>query len=252
MRPGRGAPLQVDIDGPAGRLEALLEDPAAGDEPPPYPVRPERSAAEGGAESKGATGVTFAAVICHPHPQLGGTMHTHAVYRIAKAVRARGGTALRFNFRGVGRSAGAWDEGRGEVDDARAALEWLAAVRPGVPLLSCGFSFGAYAAVLAGGRDPRVAGLLLAGLAVHAAGLEELRDAAKVREVAKPVAVVQAANDALGPPDEVRAALAGSVGPRRIAVVPGATHLFTEDLPALQREAEAGLDWLLREQGGAR
>ncbi len=216
--------MQVDIDGPAGRLEAILEE---------------------------APGDTFAAMICHPHPQFGGTMHTHAVYRLAKAVRAKGGAALRFNFRGVGRSAGTWDGGPGEVEDARAALEWLAAARPGLPLLACGFSFGAYTAVLAGGHDPRVPGLLLAGFALRAPGVEEVRDAARIREVAKPIALVQAANDALGPPDEVRAAIDGSVGPRRMVVVPSASHLFTEDLPALQREAEAGLDWLLRPVGGA-
>ncbi len=210
--------MQVDIDGPAGRLEALLEE---------------------------APGARFAAVVCHPHPRFGGTMHTHAVHRLAKAVVAKGGAALRFNFRGVGRSAGAWDGGRGETDDARAALRWLAERRPGLPLFACGFSFGATTAVLAGGEDPGVRGLLLAGLALRAPGLEELRDAAKVRDVEKPIALVQAAADELGPPDEVRAALEGSRGPRRIAVVPGATHLFTEALPALRREAEAALDWLL-------
>ena len=84
---------QLDLDGPAGRLEALLEEPA---DPP-----------------------RLAALVCHPHPQMGGTMHTHAVYRLARAIRAAGGVTLRFNYRGVGRSAGRYDHGRGEADDTR-------------------------------------------------------------------------------------------------------------------------------------
>src|SRR6266511_3878591 len=188
---------------------------------------------------------TFAATVCHPHPALGGTMHNHATYRLAKAVVAKGGVALRFNTRGTGRSAGAYDGGRGEADDLRAALAWLAANRAGLPILACGFSFGAWLTVGAGGEDPGVEGLLLAGVALRAEGLEDFRRSGRIRELAKPVAIVQAEQDPLGPPAEVEAAIAGSRGPRRFAVVPGATHLFTEDLPALQREAEAALDWLL-------
>ncbi len=210
--------MHVDLVGPAGRLEALVEGPED---------------------------ASFAALVCHPHPAMGGTMHNHATYRLAKAVVARGGVALRFNTRGAGRSAGTYDAGRGEADDARAALSWLATAHPGVPLLACGFSFGAWMAVLAGGDDPRVAGLLLAGVAVRAEGLEDFRRTGRIREVTKPVAIVQAADDTLGPPREIEEALAGSRGPRRLTVVPGGTHLFVEALPALQREAEAALEWLL-------
>jgi alpha/beta superfamily hydrolase len=213
--------VQADLVGPAGRLEALLE---------------------------GAPDAAFAAIVCHPHPLFGGTMHTHAVYRLAKAVRARGGAALRFNFRGVGRSAGSYDAGDGEAEDARAALDWLAREKPGLELLACGFSFGAWMALLAGGGDARVAGLLLAGLALRAPDLDRFRESAVVREVAKPVAIVQAEADEFAAPDEVRAAIEGSRGPRRLATVKGARHLFTEDLEALQREAESALDWL---RGGA-
>ena len=216
--------MRVDLAGPAGRLEAMVEGP---DSP------------------------SFAAVVCHPHPAMGGTMHNHATYRLAKAVVARGGAALRFNFRGVGRSAGVYDAGRGEADDTRAALDWVAAARPGVPLLGCGFSFGAWMTAIACGDDARVAGLLLAGVALRVEGLEDFRRTGRIRDLEKPVAVVQAADDTLGPPDELEAALAGSRGPRRLAVVPGATHLFVEALPALQREAEAALDWLLAAPGGA-
>src|SRR5438132_14271925 len=110
----------VDLAGPAGRLEALYwkcDSPVA------------------------------AALVCHPHPLAGGTMHNHVAYRIADAFRRAQASALRFNFRGVGRSEGAHDEGRGEVDDARAALDYLAADNPGAPLLSSGFSFGSRVAL---------------------------------------------------------------------------------------------------------
>lgn len=210
---------QVDIDGPAGRLEALLEEPAA----PP----------------------TFAAVVCHPHPQFGGTMHTHAVHRLARALRTSGGVTLRFNYRGVGRSAGSYDQARGEADDVRAALDWLTVGRTGLPLLAAGFSFGSWMATLAGGRDPRVRGLLLAGVALRAVDLDLARDAANLRGVQKKVAVIQAANDQFGAPEELERELAGSSGPRRIAIVPGATHLFTEALDVLEREAVAAAGWLL-------
>lgn len=210
--------MQVDLEGPAGRLEGLLDEPE---------------------------NATFAAVVCHPHPRFGGTMHNHATYRLAKAVQGRGGAALRFNFRGVGRSAGSYDAGGGEASDAAAAIAWLARERPGLPLLAFGFSFGAWMALLAGGFDGRVRGVLLAGLALRAPDLKRFRESDRVREVAKPVAIVQAESDQFGTPAEVEAAIAGSAGPRRLAVVKGATHLFEEDLQALRREVEASIDWLL-------
>jgi alpha/beta superfamily hydrolase len=214
--------VQLDLEGPAGRLEALLEDAEA-------------------------SVPRFCAVVCHPHPRYGGTMHNHATYYIAKAARARGGTTLRFNYRGVGRSAGAWDAGRGEAEDAAAALAALAARFPELPRVAAGFSFGAWTAMLAGERDPGVRGFLLAGLAFRAPDLEPLRDASRLRALARPVAIVQAAGDAFASPDEVREAIAGSRGPRRLATIPDATHLFTEELDALQREAEAGFGWILAE-----
>jgi alpha/beta superfamily hydrolase len=214
--------VHLDLEGPAGRLEALLE---------------------------AAPSAAFAAIVCHPHPRFGGTMHNHATYRLAKAVRARGGDALRFNYRGVGRSGGTYASGEGEAEDAAAALAWLARERPGLPLLACGFSFGAWMAILAGGADARIAGVLGAGLALRAPDLERYREAGRARDLEKPLAVIQAERDEHGTPAEVAATLAGSRGPRRLAAVAGATHLFVERLPALQREAEAAIGWLLA--GGA-
>jgi alpha/beta superfamily hydrolase len=219
--------VHLDLQGPAGRLEAMFEPSSAGGP------------------------AAFAALVCHPHPRFGGTMHNHATYRLAKAVRARGGDVLRFDYRGVGRSAGTFGGGDGEAEDAAAALAWLARERPGIPLLSCGFSFGAWMAILAGGAEPRVSGLLVAGLALRAPDLARFRDSGRARDLEKPLAIVQAERDEFGTPAEVEAALAGSRGPRRLVAVKGATHLFTEHLAPLQREAEAALGWLLEGQGHA-
>src|ERR1700721_1133821 len=102
------------LTGPAGRLEALLEEPE--DAAP-----------------------TDAALVCHPHPQHGGTMHNKVVYRIARGLRGTGAVVLRFNYRGVNLSEGSYAEGEGELEDARAALEYLRGRYPGLPFALAGF-----------------------------------------------------------------------------------------------------------------
>ena len=204
--------MQVDLKGQAGILEALYEKPA---------------------------GSKFAAVVCHPHPLHGGTMHNRATYRLARAVRATGGASLRFNFRGVGRSGGEYDGGQGEADDVRTALAWLAAQEPDLPRFASGFSFGAWMALRAGCADGPVRGVLAAGVTPTTFDLDF------ARHCPKPVAVVQGEHDPLGNIEDVRALLAGGGAPRRLWVVPGASHLFVEDLDGLQRQAESGLSWLL-------
>lgn len=212
----------VELHGPAGRLEALHEVPSSG--------------------------ARFAALVCHPHPLFGGTMNNHATYRLARAVRSQGGATLRFNFRGVGLSAGVHDAGRGEADDARAGLAFLARAHPDLPRYACGFSFGAWMALEAGCPDPAVRGVLCAGLALS---LREVATEA-ARTCPKPVAVVQAERDQFGTPDQVQAALAGAAAPRRLASVPGCTHLFSEDLAAFEREAAAAAAWLVEAAAAAR
>jgi hypothetical protein len=204
--------VRTDLQGAAGRVEAILDEPAA-------PAR-------------------FAAVVLHPHPLFGGTMNSHAAYRLARAARRSGGVALRLNFRGVGRSEGAHAAGEGETDDARLALGWLGVRHPSLPLFSSGFSFGAWVAARAGCDEPRVGGLLLAGIASRRFAMEFLR------RCEKPVAVVQAEEDEHGDVEAVRRLLDGPAR-RRLAVVPGATHLFAEDLDALEREAAEAFGWLL-------
>ena len=115
---------QILLDGPAGRLEALLESP--------HPAAP-----------------TGCAVVCHPHPLHGGTMQNKVAHTLARAFLGVGFAALRFNFRGVGESDGRFDDGNGEVADALAAVEWLRSELPELPLWVSGFSFGAAMAVRA-------------------------------------------------------------------------------------------------------
>jgi len=166
-------------------------------------------------------------------------MHTHAVHRIARAARSRGCSTLRFQFRGVGLSEGRHDAGGGEQGDVRAALGWLGRRAPGLPRLLAGFSFGAWMAVEVGAVEPEVNGVLAVGLPVGFLAV----DAA--RTCPKPLATIQGERDEFAGPERVAALLEGSSGPRRQAAVPGASHLFGEALPALEREAEAAFDWLL-------
>jgi uncharacterized protein len=132
-------PTITDLIGPAGPLEAILDDAAD-------PARLQAPKA--------------AVVFAHPHPQYGGTMHTKAVYQGAKALSRVGCAVLRFNFRGVGRSAGTFDNGAGEMADFRAAVDYMATRYPNTPLWAAGFSFGAWVALEAGAADDRVRALI--------------------------------------------------------------------------------------------
>jgi alpha/beta superfamily hydrolase len=143
-----------EIAGPAGRLECLL------DEPPPA-----RTVGDDGLVSEGhESGLRAAVVFAHPHTEYGGTMHTKVVYQAAKALSRIGCAVLRFNFRGAGASSGSFSDGPGEIDDFRAALDFMHARYPGAPLWAGGMSFGAYVALTVGADDPRVSTLI--GIAV--------------------------------------------------------------------------------------
>jgi len=165
-------------------------------------------------------------------------MHNHATYRLAKAVLARSGAVLRINFRGVGLSQGVHTGGVGETDDARAGMAWLAARHPTLPRYVAGFSFGAMVALALGCGDSAVRGVLAVGVAPRAFPADFVA-------CPKPVAAIQAAADEFASPAEVERFLYVPGAPRRLAVVAGASHLFVEDLDTLQREAEAGISWLL-------
>ena len=208
------------LPGPAGRLEALL-----------WAV-PER---EGGAAPP-------AAVVCHPHPLFGGTMHNKVVYQTAKTLHRLGLPVLRFNFRGAGLSEGAHDEGRGELDDVSAALDFLAAEYPGAPILLAGFSFGSWVGLRAGCKDSRVAELIGLGLPVGNLGNREF---SYLDACDKPKLLVSGELDAYGPPEKLEAMVERFPPQAKaltsIAIISGADHFFAGHLPELD-QAIAG--WL--------
>ena len=180
-----------------------------------------------------------AAIVCHPHPQHGGTMHNHVAYRIARAFRDRAVAALRFNFRGVGRSTGIYDEGRGERQDAMLALDFLVERFPDVPAIAAGFSFGARIALQLGVDDARATKVLAVGLAM------DLFDYGFVRNLARPAAFIQSENDEYGAVSKVRELVAQLRSPHQLFVVPGADHLCTGRLEQLEAAATEAVKWLL-------
>ncbi len=194
----------MDIPAPHGRLEALLREP------------------EGAPRG--------AAVMCHPHPIHGGTMHTKAVYRAAQALNEAGLVVLRFNFRGVGRSTGSYEEGIGEREDVQVALDWLEERYPELPLIVGGFSFGSMVGLSWGAEDARVAGLMGLGLPVEM----ERYEFDYLAEVKKPVLVVQGERDQFGAAAEV-AKVVGAMGDHITFVrIAGADHFFTDRLDELR------------------
>jgi uncharacterized protein len=179
-----------------------------------------------------------AVVLCHPHPARGGTMNNNVVYRVAKALTDAGAAVLRFNFRGVGRSTGVYDEGVGEEEDARDALDFVAQRFPGVPLWMAGFSFGARVGLTVGAADDRIDKLLGVGLALN------MFDYGFLTTSAKPKAIIQAADDEFGGRTAIVAAVAGMAEPKHLFVVDQATHLFPGRLDELEQAADAAVAYL--------
>ncbi len=180
-----------------------------------------------------------AAVVCHPHPLGGGTMNNNVVYRLAKALVDGGVAALRFNFRGVGASTGTHAHGVGEEDDARAALDWVHAWRPDLPLWMAGFSFGARVGLSVGAGDPRTTKLLGVGLALR------MFDYGFLSSCSKPKAIIQAADDEYGGRADIEAAVRGMAEPKRLWVVDSASHLFPGRLDAFETTARETVSYLI-------
>jgi alpha/beta superfamily hydrolase len=186
----------LTIDGPAGALEGILDAP------------------EGTPRA--------AAVFAHPLPTHGGTMHTKVVYQGAKALARIGCATLRFNFRGVGRSAGTFDEGRGESADFRAALDHVAGRYPGLPLWAAGFSFGSWVALDVGAADSRVTLLLAIAPPLEGRGYDFSRVAASM----KPKFFIQGERDEIAPLDAMYRFYAQLSEPKELVVIDAADHLF--------------------------
>jgi alpha/beta superfamily hydrolase len=194
-----------NLRGPAGRLEALLN---AGRSDAPYSV-----------------------LICHPHPLGGGTLHNKVVFHAMKAFQSFGLPVLRFNFRGTGLSEGEHDDGRGEQDDVRAALDWLDK-EFARPILFAGFSFGAAVGLESCCGDPRVKGLVGLGLPVIAEGRVYRYDF--LAKCTQPKLFISGTRDQFGPRAEVQAAVASAAPPAEMVWVDGADHFFAGELGQVQ------------------
>jgi len=172
-----------------------------------------------------------AAIVCHPHPLHGGSMHTKAVYRAAQGFNEAGVVALRFNFRGVGTSTGSHDDGVGEQDDVRAALDWLEGEYPHLPLIVGGFSFGSMVGMSVGAEDDRVVGMLGIGLPVD---LDHRYDYGYLANAEKPVLIVQGENDEFGSGQLVADELTPLGAHITVVRVPGTDHYFAGRLEELR------------------
>ena len=200
-----------------GQLEAILKEPRQG-------------------SPKGV------ALVLHPHPLGGGTMHNKVVFRAAAALNDAGLIALRFNFRGVGQSTGVHDDGRGEQDDVRAGLDYLSQQYPGQRITLCGFSFGARVGLEVGIHDPRVEYLIGIGTPL------DKYDFSFLAECRKPLLLVHGERDEYGDVERLRK-LAAELEKNttvRLVVVPGAGHFFDDGLDQLKH---AITDWALEHYG---
>ncbi len=199
------------LEGPAGRLEAIL-------------WTPNRSGA-----------VSLAAVFCHPHPLFGGTLHNKVVYQAAKSLDALGIPVLRFNFRGAGLSAGEHDRGSGEQGDVRSAIDFLAGAFPRVPLLVGGFSFGSWVGLEVGCADARVQELIGLGIPVNGS------DFTYLEKCRKPKLIVQGTSDQYGSWEKVEPVVAHMAGDTTVRFLQGADHFFAGQLERLD---EAITGWV--------
>jgi uncharacterized protein len=190
------------FDGPAGRIEAILKEPSSQ--------------------------VARVAIICHPHPLFGGTMHNKVVYRIAKAFQNAGFAVLRFNFRGAGRSQGGHDEGRGEQDDLRAAIKFMKGKYAAAEVWLAGFSFGSAVVLRAACDDTSVRALVAAGAPVSK------YDFSEVTACEKPKLFVQGELDQFGRAADLERFFQRLSGPKALRIIEGADHFFEGHLAELE------------------
>jgi uncharacterized protein len=202
------------IPAPHGKLEAILKEPAG--------------------ERRGV------ALVCHPHPLGAGTMHNKVVFRAAAGLLDAGLAALRFNFRGVGRSTGAHDEGRGEKDDVRAALDFLDTKYPGEPVTLAGFSFGSRFGTEVGAADGRVVRLISIGSPVDKYNYDYLKSNNK------PILFVHCAQDEYGSVEKLRRLVESlpAAAEAKLVVFENCGHFFDAKLNELKK---AITDWIFKQ-----
>jgi alpha/beta superfamily hydrolase len=199
------------LDGPAGRLEALL--------------------------NRGEDSATHAALVCHPHPLFGGTLHNKVAFHTMKALHSLGIPVLRFNFRGAGLSQGKHDDGRGEVDDVRAALDWLDQEFH-LPLIFAGFSFGAAVGLRAACPDRRVQAVI--GLGLPVAPIDDRAyEYGFLHSCSKPKLFVSGGHDQFGPRSQLERVVESAPEPKKLVIIEGADHFFEGRLQELRETIEA-------------
>jgi len=191
------------LDGPAGKLEAIVEEP---DDQAPVE----------------------ACVVCHPHPLHGGTMHNKVVHRMARGLRRHGTVVLRFNFRGVGRSEGKHDDGAGEIHDARVALDWLRARYPHLPYSMAGFSFGSHVILNLGCALGDAARLIAVGFPTRAGA------AAYLSSCTVPKFFITGTHDQYAPRAEMEELYATVSEPKRMIWIEAGDHFFQGALDRLE------------------
>jgi alpha/beta superfamily hydrolase len=201
------------LTGPTGRLEALL--------------------------NAGSATATHAAIVCHPHPLFGGTLHNKVVFHSMKALNSFGFPVLRFNFRGTGLSEGEHGGGVGEVEDVRAALNWIENEFT-LPVIFAGFSFGAAVGLRAAYADPRVAALIALGL--PAVPVEDRAyDFGFLRECTKPKFFVSGSRDQFGPAGKLEALVNTFADPKKLVRIDAGDHFFEGRLKEMREAIEAWL-----------
>jgi alpha/beta superfamily hydrolase len=198
------------LEGPSGRLEALL--------------------------NAGTESATHAAVVCHPHPLYGGTLHNKVVFHTMKALNSFGFPVLRFNFRGTGLSEGEHHHGVGEVEDVRVALDWLDGEFH-LPLIFAGFSFGAAVGLRAACSDPRVKAAIAVGLPVAPID-DRSYEYGFLGSCAKPKLFVSGNRDQYGPRVQLEKLVSDLPEPRKLVLIDGADHFFEGRLRELREAIE--------------
>jgi len=198
------------LDGPAGAIEGLLQEREAWDH-------------------------ALTAVVCHPHPLHGGTLHNKVVHRVATVLHGLGAAVLRFNFRGVGGSTGGFDHGAGELEDARAAFRWMAARHPDARPWVAGFSFGSWVAARLAASEPKVERLILVAPPVATSDFSVLESATM------PKLVIQGTKDDLCPLATLEGVFTRWAEPRTLVRVEGASHFFDRRLEGLAEALRHGL-----------
>jgi len=221
MHTGAGAIRSLFLDGPAGQLEAIL--------------------------NVGAENATHAALVCHPHPMFGGTMHNKVVFHTMKALNGFGFQVLRFNFRGAGLSQGEHDEGRGEVEDVRAGLQWLRE-QFHLPIVFAGFSFGTAVGLRAACSDSDVAAMISLGTPVAPVD-DRAYDYSFLQGCTRPKLFVSGGRDQFGPRAKLEQLVASLPEPKRLVIIEGADHFFAGRLAELRRAIE---EWVRERVVGSR